>query len=172
MQFTQSQKDALFRLRRNYLTQLSVIGRQRRQLLQQLRNVSGGVGAGRAQPVPSCFSVDGIIQQLQGLLTQEQTAFLKFLRVAGHEVRARCLLLRMFDSTKVRLKFTVMLCRLSTLQEWHSDFQGCGADLNPLASCSRGCAHTTSVQYRPCGRGECLGLGGRSALCTSLSSCY
>lgn len=48
--------------------------------------------------------MDEVTQQLQGLLTQEQTAFIKFLRIAGHEVRTHCLLLHILWNTNGMLE--------------------------------------------------------------------
>ncbi len=86
MQYSPSQKHAIFCIRRSYLQQLALIARRRHQLLQQLQAAPGTLCTGIADLASNHLTVDSITQQLQGLLAEEHTAYMLYLRKVGHEV--------------------------------------------------------------------------------------
>lgn len=86
MQYSSSQKHALYCIRRSYLQQLALIARRRQQLLQQLQAAPGALSTGIADLANNHLTVDNITQQLQELLAEEHTAYMMYLRKVGHEV--------------------------------------------------------------------------------------
>lgn len=109
MQFTPSQKRAIFCLRRSYLQQLAHSSRRRQQLLQQLQTAPEATGI-KAGELASChLTVDDITGQLQGLMAEEHTAYMLYLRTVGHEVSifpaAMC------AEVQAPAEMTVLLCK-------------------------------------------------------------
>ncbi len=86
MQYSSSQKHAIFCTQRKYLQQLALISRRRQQLLQQLQAAPGALSTGIADLASNHLTVDSIAQQLQELLAEEHTAYMLYLRKVGHEV--------------------------------------------------------------------------------------
>ncbi|DBA70692.1 TPA: hypothetical protein ACH3X2_012068 [Trebouxia sp. C0005] len=86
MQYSPSQKHAIFCIRRNYLQQLALISCRRQQLLQQLQAAPGALRTGIADLASDHLTVDNITQQLQGLLAEEHHAYMLYLRKVGHEI--------------------------------------------------------------------------------------
>ncbi len=86
MQFSRSQQNALFFLRRSHLRQLADISKRRQQLLRQLQSAPEALGVSSGDLASSHFTVDDITQQLQKLLTDEHVAYMEYLRTVGHEV--------------------------------------------------------------------------------------
>jgi len=86
MQYSSSQKHAIFSIRRSYLQQLALISRCRHQLLRQLQAAPGALCTGIADLASNHLTMDNITQELQGLLAEEHTAYMLYLRKVGHEV--------------------------------------------------------------------------------------
>ncbi|KAL0026817.1 hypothetical protein WJX77_003425 [Trebouxia sp. C0004] len=86
MEYSPSQKHAIFCIRRGYLQQLALITRCRQQLLQQLQAAPGALCTGIADLASDHLTVDDITRQLQGLLAEEHTAYMLYLRKVGHEI--------------------------------------------------------------------------------------
>ena len=87
MNFSRSQKAALFGQRRNYFTQMAQISTRRQQLLQQLNSLPDPMNLDAAQVYTRNLAADDITQQLQGLMADELRTYLHFLRAVGHKVR-------------------------------------------------------------------------------------
>jgi hypothetical protein len=86
MQYSSSQKHAIFSIRRSYLQQLALISRCRHQLLRQLQAAPGALCTGIADLASNHLTMNNITQKLQGLLAEEHTAYMLYLRKVGHEV--------------------------------------------------------------------------------------
>ncbi len=98
MQFSSSQKAALFLLRRKYISSLAKGWRQQQQLQQQLHCAPQAVGSSSHELEASCGSMADITQQLQDCVNYERALFLEYLLTVTHEVKASflfCMLLLM-----------------------------------------------------------------------------
>lgn len=86
MQCSGSQKRALFAARRDYLTNLAIVSRWRQALLHKLQLATRRLGLSMYDLPHSCPIVEGITQQLQQCIAQENEVFMCFHRAVGHGV--------------------------------------------------------------------------------------
>lgn len=71
MQITETQKVAMFALRRHFISNMALVTRRRQQLLQQLHSVPQPMGIDHQELNTSHGVVDSITRQLQACVRQE-----------------------------------------------------------------------------------------------------
>ncbi len=85
LQFIDSQKTTLFRLRRAYIINMAHVSRRRQQLLRQLQAVPEAVGINNDQLEASYRCIDDLTKGLQRCTAQEGEVFIDYQGSVAHE---------------------------------------------------------------------------------------
>ena len=85
LQLTAAQKASISALRTAYITKVSLLAKQRRQLLWMLQQMPA-VKAGHSQLEATRNAEENIAQKLQGLVTTENKLFVELSSSVGHGV--------------------------------------------------------------------------------------
>ena len=75
LQISPAQTRRLLQLRRDYITNVALVSRQRQQLLQQMQSIPLAMGISSHEFGSSLSTVDDILQQLQQCVCQEDELF-------------------------------------------------------------------------------------------------